>query len=61
MAILSSSKFVHFNHNLHCCNRRRHDVTGSLDPSALWHSDNLPERFFERTHFDKNQQVTTKA
>ena len=30
--ILSTSNFVYFNeklHNLHCCNRRRHDVTCS--------------------------------
>ena len=28
-AILSPSKFVYFNENLHCCNRQRHDVTCS--------------------------------
>ena len=25
--ILSLSKFVYFNENLHCCNGRRHDIT----------------------------------
>ena len=28
-AILSSSKIVYFNKNLHCCHGRRHDVTYS--------------------------------
>ena len=26
-AVLSPSKCVYFNENLHCCNGRRHDVT----------------------------------
>ena len=27
--ILSPLKFVYFNEKFHCCNGRRHDVTGS--------------------------------
>ena len=40
-AILSPSKFVYFNENLHYCHRRRHDVTCSRRKSYKF-SDLFP-------------------
>ena len=44
--ILSSSKFVYFNENLHCSNIRRHDVTCSHEKCYVTWGHNI---IFEMT------------
>ena len=40
-AILSPSKFVYFNENLHCCNRRHHVVTCSRRKCYVMYGHNI--------------------